>query len=76
LYPYACDSLVYCVPVPGGLLHTVQMARLYTDSKTFVDKPLKYPEAEVLNNFTVMMEVRFGERKNKTFTTSSKIFLN
>lgn len=30
-----CDSPIYC---PGPLLETVQLAQLYPDSKTFVDK--------------------------------------
>lgn len=29
-----CDSPIYC---EGPLLHTVQLAKLYPDSKTFVD---------------------------------------
>ncbi len=44
-------------PGEGSLLHTVQMAlpKLYPDSKTFVDKPMKFSEAEVLKNFRQMM---------------------
>ena len=53
----ACDSAIYCQPGEGSLLHTVQMARLYKDSKTFVDKPLKFEEDEVLENFNNMMAV-------------------
>jgi hypothetical protein len=34
------------------------MAQIYNDSKTFVDKPLKYPAAQVLYNFKVFMQVR------------------
>lgn len=31
---YTCDSPIYC---DGPLLRTVQLARLFKDSKTFVD---------------------------------------
>ena len=44
-------------PGEGSLLHTVQMALLYEDSKTFVDKPMKHSEAVVLANFRQMMSV-------------------
>lgn len=39
---------IYC---PGEVLQTVQLAQLYPDSKTFVDKPTIAPEEEVLNAF-------------------------
>ena len=41
-------SEVYCY---GPLLETVQGADLYNDSKTFVDKPMRFDPAEVLNAF-------------------------
>uniref|UniRef100_A0A0K8SQP5 Trehalase n=2 Tax=Lygus hesperus TaxID=30085 RepID=A0A0K8SQP5_LYGHE len=44
----SCDSPIYC---KGELLHDVQMARLFNDSKTFVDLKLRKPEKEVLNAF-------------------------
>ena len=34
-YPERCDSPIYC---ESNLLKTVQLAALYPDSKTFVDK--------------------------------------
>lgn len=40
-----CCSKVYC---QGNLLHDAQMAKLYNDSKTFVDMKLKYPEDEIV----------------------------
>ncbi|KAJ2321819.1 hypothetical protein IWW52_000493 [Coemansia sp. RSA 2704] len=43
-----CDSPIYC---QGELLHAVQMARLFADDKTFVDKPTLKPEAQVLAAF-------------------------
>ena len=33
-----CASNIYC---HGPLLHTVQMTKLFTDSKTFVDMPMR-----------------------------------
>nr|BAH28889.1 trehalase [Polypedilum vanderplanki] len=43
---------VYC---HGNLLHTVQMARLYNDSKTFVDMKLKNPPHETIQLFNNFM---------------------
>ncbi|XP_069189020.1 trehalase isoform X2 [Procambarus clarkii] len=50
--PPPCDSEIYC---HGELLKTVQMARLYNDSKYFVDMTLKFPPTEVLTAFEVLM---------------------
>ena len=52
-------SEIYCKGGEGSLLHTVQMAtpRLYKDSKTFVDKPLKTSPDDVLKNFDELMKV-------------------
>ena len=52
-----CDSKIYCIGGPGSLLHTVQMARIYNDSKTFVDKPLKHGPNQTLDNFKFFMQV-------------------
>jgi alpha,alpha-trehalase len=41
-------SRIYC---PGEILQTVQLAELYADSKTFVDKPTTASEDEVVNAF-------------------------
>lgn len=54
--PPPCDSEVYCKGGENTLLHTVQMARLYKDSKTFVDKAIKTTPDEVLNNFDALMK--------------------
>lgn len=43
-----CKSKIYCY---GELLCTIQMARIFPDSKTFVDMKLKYSEDVVLANF-------------------------
>ncbi|XP_044766321.1 trehalase-like isoform X2 [Coccinella septempunctata] len=47
-----CSSEIYC---HGPLLHTVQMARIYEDSKTFVDMKMKYPPNETLVRFDEFM---------------------
>lgn len=52
-----CDSPIYCIGGVGTLLHTVQMSKLYNDSKTFVDKPLKNEPNHTLRNFEVFMKV-------------------
>ncbi|GAK65251.1 glycoside hydrolase family 37 protein [Moesziomyces antarcticus] len=43
-----CTSPIYC---PGPLLQAVQLAGIFEDSKTFVDKATSRPESEVLDNF-------------------------
>lgn len=49
----ACDSPVYC---DGPLLKTVQLAELFTDSKTFVDLSQIHDMNETLNNFDKLMQ--------------------
>ena len=44
----ACSSEIFC---RGDLLRKVQMARIFNDSKTFVDMRLQKNEAEVLRAF-------------------------
>ncbi|KAJ9480331.1 putative Neutral trehalase (putative) [Pseudozyma hubeiensis] len=43
-----CTSPIYC---PGPLLQAVQLAGIFEDSKTFVDKATSKPENVVLSNF-------------------------
>lgn len=50
--PPSCDSEVYCT---GPLLHTVQMARIFNDSKTFVDLKQIHEENITLSNFQKLM---------------------
>ena len=52
-----CDSEIYCIGGDGTILHTVQMARLYNDSKEFVDKPLKTEQNYILRKFDTFMRV-------------------
>lgn len=49
----SCDSQIYC---QGKLLHTVQMAKLYQDSKTFVDMSQKNPPEVTLEKFNKLMK--------------------
>ncbi|XP_018335277.1 trehalase-like [Agrilus planipennis] len=51
--PPSCDSQIYC---QGELLDTVQRARIFNDSKTFVDLKLRYDSKTVLNNFENLMQ--------------------
>ena len=39
----------------GPLLRTIQMSSLYKDSKTFVDKKLKYPAGKIIKNFETLV---------------------
>lgn len=45
---FTCDSPIYC---EGDILKTVQLARIFPDSKTFVDMPTSKSEAEVIDAF-------------------------
>ena len=53
-----CFSEIYCeAETTDSLLHVVQMAKIYKDSKTFVDKALKSSPEDVLQNFNQLMQV-------------------
>ena len=57
-YPPPCDHEIYCKPGNDShpsVLHTVQMARIFPDSKTFVDMPMKFHTQTVLNNFAAFI---------------------
>ncbi|XP_017051668.1 trehalase isoform X2 [Drosophila ficusphila] len=52
--PFAsCE--IYCY---GDLLHTIQMAQLFPDSKTFVDMKLNNSPDKTLTDFRAMMETK------------------
>ena len=56
--PPPCFSNIYChAENTTSLLHVVQMAKLYNDSKTFVDKGLRSSPKEVHQNFDQLMQV-------------------
>ena len=44
----------------GPLLEAVQMSRLYRDSKTFVDKKLKFPPGKIIKNFQELLARQNG----------------
>jgi alpha,alpha-trehalase len=48
-----CASRIYCT---GQLLDTIQSAKLFNDSKTFVDMPLRAPEGVVLAAFATLLQ--------------------
>lgn len=50
--PPPCNNGIYCY---GRLLHTVQVAKIFRDSKEFVDMKLKYNYDQVLKNFEGFM---------------------
>ncbi|KAL3280940.1 hypothetical protein HHI36_004167 [Cryptolaemus montrouzieri] len=54
-------SDVFC---KGILLHTVQMARVFEDSKTFVDMKMKYPAQKILERFGNFM-AKFHQNPSK-----------
>ncbi|RLU23209.1 hypothetical protein DMN91_003412 [Ooceraea biroi] len=51
--PDPCSSEIYC---HGELLHTIQMAGIYKDSKYFVDMKMKRPSNETLDTFRTFMK--------------------
>lgn len=51
--PRTCTDNIYCF---GNLLHTVQMSRVFKDSKTFVDMKMKFDRAEIQNEFDGLMD--------------------
>ncbi|XP_068083536.1 trehalase-like [Anabrus simplex] len=63
------DNLVYC---QGAILHTMQMANVYKDSKTFVDMRMKYSEKETFANFEHLTKIN----DNILNLEHVKIFLN
>jgi len=50
--PPPCDSNIYCT---GQLLHTIQMAHIFPDSKHFVDMPMRNSSHVILDKFQRFM---------------------
>ena len=50
------SASIYCDGGPGSILHVVQMAQIFADSKTFVDMKMKRDPAAVRQNFDLMMK--------------------
>ena len=46
---YACNSRIFC---QGDILHSVQMAKIFDDAKTFVDMRMKYDMAYIERKFS------------------------
>ena len=44
----------------GPLLEAMQMARIYADSKTFVDQKLKFPPGKIIKNFEKLLSQHDG----------------
>ncbi|XP_015838405.2 trehalase [Tribolium castaneum] len=63
-----CTSLIYC---HGPLLHMVQTARIFPDSKIFVDMKMQHDEKTTLENFH-----RFIKTTNKPNRKEIKRFVN
>ncbi|XP_066158473.1 trehalase-like isoform X1 [Euwallacea fornicatus] len=57
--PPPCFSDIYC---HGRLLDTIQMAKIYEDSKTFVDMKMKYSPNETMAKFDLFM-LDYKEKK-------------
>lgn len=49
-------SQIYC---ESEFMHDVQLARVYPDSKTFVDKKLKFTESEIISKYKTLKD-QFG----------------
>ncbi|XP_073416814.1 trehalase [Dendrobates tinctorius] len=65
--PPPCDSNIYCT---GEILHHVQLAKIFTDDKHFVDMGLLYAPAEIISKFQNLL-------KNATIDRSELIeFVN
>lgn len=76
--PPSCDRRVYC---NSELLHHVQMARLFHDSKTFVDQHMLQDEESTLQDFQNLLDQtnknpsrdQLSEFVNSHFTNSSEL---
>lgn len=53
--PKSAATINMLIFTPGPLLEGVQMARIYPDSKTFVDKKLKFPPGKIIKNFESLL---------------------
>ncbi|KAF2879000.1 hypothetical protein ILUMI_27182 [Ignelater luminosus] len=59
---FPCESNIYC---HGELLHTIQLAHIFDDSKTFVDKQLIYSPKQTMVNFKSFMKC-MNNKPNKS----------
>jgi len=61
---WTCRSELFC---PGRILQAVQLAGLYSDSKTFVDKPARYPTEQIVaafDNITADGSYTYGQMES------------
>ena len=65
LFLWSIGSPIFC---HGRLLHTVQMAQLFRDSKTFVDKKLRFHPDVVLVEFERLMDDTGGRPTRDNLT--------
>nr|XP_056716804.1 trehalase [Euleptes europaea] len=61
-FPPPCDSQIYCT---GELLRQVQMKKLFTDDKHFVDLPLRASQEMVLQDFQQLVNATPGGALSK-----------
>nr|XP_056709425.1 trehalase-like [Euleptes europaea] len=61
-FPPPCDSKIYCT---GELLRQVQLAKLFTDDKHFVDMPLRRNPEVVLERFQQLVNTTSGRALSK-----------
>ena len=54
------DHSAFSWHILGPLLEAVQMTRIYADSKTFVDKKLKFPPGKIIKNFEKLLSQHDG----------------
>ncbi|EFA11183.1 trehalase isoform X1 [Tribolium castaneum] len=64
-----CNSDIYCY---GPLLHTIQMERIYEDSKTFVDMKMRFEPNITLIKFNEFMVIN----NNKPSKNATRAFVN
>lgn len=57
---YELGGVINSLHFSGPLLEAVQMARIYADSKTFVDQKLKFPPGKIIKNFEKLLSQHDG----------------
>lgn len=63
--PPPCDSEIYCKGGLHSMLHAIQMARIFPDSKTFVDMPMRHKPIEILKKYAKLQMHHNGSPKRK-----------
>ena len=59
----ACDHPIYCEDGDDTILHTIQMAKIFHDGKTFVDMPMRFAADEIKKNFANLPDKTFDTLK-------------